>query len=238
LAELAARKTQRNGPVSLPGLSVFLKLGGRVGLTPGRRAHEPLPLSGYSVVARVCAFQAGADVIVIEFVVFVVSSGLFYSGRFRHHLWAVVIAGAIATGSSILFFYDLYEKLEAHPEAPVRVVKQVVQVPVIRHVSQPPALSRPENCRDDYPFFGRIFGREGTTELAFTVSADGTVRDVKIARSSGSDGLDDAAVKCVAKWHYRPALKDGELVDAPMTVKVAWNLDEPDSNKGADTDKK
>ncbi len=176
--------------------------------------------------------------IIIEFIVFVVSSGLFYSGRFRHHLWAVIIAGAIATGSSLLFFYDLYEKMQAHPEAPVKVVRQVVQVPVIRHVSQPPMLSKPENCRDDYPFFGRVFGREGTTELAFTVSADGTVRDIKIAKSSGSDGLDDSAVECMARWHYRPALRAGQLVDAPMTVKVAWNLDAPDAQPSADPDKK
>ena len=176
--------------------------------------------------------------IIIEFIIFVVSSGLFYSGRFRHHLWAVIIAGAIATGSSILFFYDLYEKLQARPEAPVKVVKEVVHVPVIQHVSRPPALSRPENCRDDYPFFGRIFGREGTTELAFTVSADGTVRDIRVAKSSGSHGLDDAAVECVAKWHYRPALKDSELVDAPMTVKVAWNLTEPDAPETAVPEKK
>ncbi len=115
-----------------------------------------------------CAqFHTEAGVIVIEFLIFVVSSGLFYSGRFRHHLWAVVVAGVIATASSVLFFYDLYEKLQAHPEAPVRVVKQVVRVPVIRHVSQPAMLSKPENCRDDYPFFARVFGREGTTELAF-----------------------------------------------------------------------
>ena len=175
--------------------------------------------------------------IVIEFVVFVVSSGLFYSGRFRHHIWAVVIAGAIATGSSLLFFFDLYEKLQVRAEAPVKIVTQIVHVPVIRHVSQPAMLSRPENCRDDYPFFARVFGREGTSELAFTVSADGTVRDVKVAKTSGSDGLDDAAVACVAKWHYRPALKDGQLIDAPMTVKVAWNLDEPDSKKTDDVDK-
>ncbi len=176
--------------------------------------------------------------IVIEFLVFVVSSGLFYSGRFRHHIWAVVIAGAIATGSSILFFYDLFEKMQVPAEAPVKVVKEVVRVPVIQHVSQPPMLSKPENCRDDYPFFARIFDRKGTTELAFTVSADGTVRDIKVTKSSGHDGLDDAAKECVAKWHYRPAIKDGQLVDAPMTVKVAWNLDEPDAKENVDPEKK
>ena len=168
--------------------------------------------------------------IIIEFIVFVVSSGLFCSRNFRHRLWAVLIAGAIATGSSLLFTYDLAERLMVHTEAQVKVVRQVVRV--MQRISQPPTLSKPENCREDYPLFARIFGREGTTELAFTVSADGTVRDVRIAKSSGSDGLDDAAVHCVAKWHYRPAIKDGQLVDAPMTVKVVWTLADDDS--GAD----
>lgn len=176
--------------------------------------------------------------IIIEFLVFVVSSGLFYSGRFRHHLWAVLIAGGIASGSSLLFFYDLYEKLEARTEAQVKVVKQVVRVPVQQHISRPPALSRSENCRDDYPFFARILGQEGTTELGFLVQADGTVSGVKVTKSSGTDGLDDAAVECVAKWHYRPGIKDDQLADMPMTVKVDWNLKDDDAAKSTDADKK
>jgi len=177
-------------------------------------------------------------VIVVEFVIFVVSSGLFCSDRFRHHLWAVLIAGAIATGSSLLFGYDLVERLLVRTEAPVKVVKQVVRVPVMQRVSQPPSLPRPENCREDYPFFARVFGDEGTSELSFVVAADGTVSGIKVAKSSGSDRLDDAAKDCVAKWHYRPAIKDNQLVDAPMTVKVNWNLDEEGAGKNADADKK
>ena len=170
--------------------------------------------------------------IVIEFVIFVVSSGLFYNKNFRHRLWAVVIAGAIATGSSLLFFYDLYGKLAAHTEAPVKVVKQVVRVPVIKHISQPPALSKPENCRDDYPFFARIFGDEGTTEVSFVVLADGTVKDPTVSKTSTYDRLDDAAVECVSRWHYRPGIKDGELVDTPMKVEVVWRLEGDDSGVG------
>lgn len=172
--------------------------------------------------------------IVIEFLVFVVSSGLFCSANFRHRLWAVVIAGAIATGSSLIFFWDLYEKLTVHPQAPVKVVK-VVRVPVVQHVSRLPALTKLENCRDDYPFLARVLDREGTTELAFIVLADGTVGDLKVAKSSGFDSLDDAAVDCVSQWHYRPAIKDGQLTDAPMNVKIAWKLDERGSDKPAGT---
>ena len=135
--------------------------------------------------------HTGPNVIIIEFIIFVVSSGLFYSGRFREHLWAWAIAGAVATGSSLLFFYDLYEKLQAHPEAPARVVRVVQRVPVIQHVSQPPALSKPGNCRDDYPFFGRIFGREARWSLFGLRRRHGARRQ---GRQISSDGLDDAAV--------------------------------------------
>lgn len=174
--------------------------------------------------AKVRVNQGLSVVIVIEFVIFVVSSGLFCSEKFRHQIWAVLIAGGIATGSSLLFVYDLAVKLAVPTTAPVKVVKQVVKV--VQRVSQPPALSKPENCRDDYPFFARVLGEEGTTELAFTVLADGTVSGVKVATSSGYDRLDDAAVDCVSAWHYRPGIKDNQLVDAPMTVKVVWNLEE------------
>jgi TonB family protein len=171
--------------------------------------------------------------IVVEFLVFVVSSGLFCSKRFRHHLWAVIIAGALAVACSLLFIWEVYERLTVPTEAPVRVVKQVVQVPVIQRVSRPPALSKARNCRDDYPFWARIWGNEGTTEVAFTVMADGTVSGAKVAKSSGHDSLDEAAVECVERWRYRPAIKDNQLVDAPMTVKVVWNLDEEDDSASA-----
>ncbi len=175
--------------------------------------------------------------IVIEFVVFVVSSGLFYNQNFRHRLWAVVIAGAVATGSSLLFAYDLYDKLTAHAAAPVKLVKEVVRVPVVRHISTPPALSKPETCREDYPFFARLLGEEGTTEVSFVVQADGTVKDAAVSNTSTYDRLDDAAVECVARWHYRPGIKDGELVDTPMKVEVVWRLEGGDSGESGDAEK-
>lgn len=173
--------------------------------------------------------------IVIEFIIFVVSSGLFCSSRFRHHIWAVVIAGSLAVATSLLFTWEMYERLAVPTEAPVRIVKQVVQVPVLQRVSRPPSLSKPQSCRDDYPFFARIWGNEGTTEVAFTVMADGTVSGAKVAKSSGHDSLDDAAVACVERWHFRPAIKDDQTVDAPMNVKVVWNLDEDEPEHDSDS---
>ncbi len=158
--------------------------------------------------------------VVVEFVIFVVSSGLFCSGRFRHHLWAVIVAGVIATGSSLLFVYDFAERMLVHTEAPVKVVKQVVRVPVVQRVSQPPALSRPENCRDDYPFFARVLGQEGITEVGLSGVGgrhgerhqSRQVQRLGSARRRGERLCGQVALTA-------PALKDNQLVDAPMTVR-------------------
>jgi TonB family protein len=166
--------------------------------------------------------------IVLEFLVFVISSGLFFSERFRHRIWAVLIAGGIATGSSLLFVYDLGARLMEKPEAPqVKIVKQVVT----QTISQPPSLPAPQDCRDDYPWLARIFGEEGTTGLVFDVHSDGTVDNVTVGQSSGYERLDDAAIDCVKRWHYRPAIKDGKLVDEPWTASIAWRLEAPDNDK-------
>jgi TonB family protein len=162
--------------------------------------------------------------IIIEFAIFVISSGLFFNDRFRHNLYAWLIAGSIATGSSLLFAYHLGLMLmgQAAAPVPVKIVKE--RVAVLQKVSQPPQLPKPQDCHDDYPFWARLFGDEGTTDLTLNVHADGTVDQVKVAHSSGSDRLDDAAVECVEKWHYRPAIKDGALTDVPWTARVVWSL--------------
>ena len=85
--------------------------------------------------------------IVIEFVIFVVSSGLFCSESFRHRLWAVIVAGAVATGSSLLFGYDLVERLLVHTEAPILdpvwTVGELTLEDVVLEYMSNPAAARP-----------------------------------------------------------------------------------------------
>ncbi len=162
--------------------------------------------------------------IFIEFLVFVISSGLFCSERFRHNRYAWLTAGALATATSLLFVYHMGVMLTVHAAEPIpiKIVKE--RVAVLQKISQPPSPSGPQDCHDDYPFWAKLFSQEGTTDLILQVHADGTVTDVKVAQSSGSDRLDNAAVECVAKWHYRPAIKDGALTDTPWTARVVWSL--------------
>lgn len=163
--------------------------------------------------------------IIIEFLVFVISSGVFCSEKFRHNLWAVIVAGVVATGSSLLFAYDLGHKMMGHPKEPPVVTKFITQTIVKPgQTSDPATVGKAHSCAAAYPKDSVHNGEEGVTKLAFTVLSDGTVSDIKVAGSSGFARLDEAAVQCVADWHYRPAMKDGQIVDKPWRAKVTWKL--------------
>jgi|GEM_PF-922839 len=163
--------------------------------------------------------------IILEFIIFVVSSGLFCSEKFRNHIWAVVVAGAIATGSSLLFAYDFGQRMMGHPKEPpviTKIVKQTIEKPGVTSI--PKTVGKAHACTDQYPEDALRAGEQGVTQLAFKILADGTVDAIKVIASSGSDRLDEAAVKCAANWHYRPAVKNGDIVEADWKANVTWNL--------------
>ncbi len=70
-------------------------------------------------------------------------------------------------------------------------------------------------------------GIEGETTLAFTVTAQGTVANVKVVNSSGNADLDAASVVCAGTWKYHPAKKKGVPVETTSQARASWNLHEP-----------
>ena len=53
---------------------------------------------------------------------------------------------------------------------------------------------------------------------------DGSVSNVAVAKSSGHDRLDQAAVSCAQSWHYKPASQNGQPVEVPWQTAVKWQL--------------
>jgi TonB family protein len=88
----------------------------------------------------------------------------------------------------------------------------------------PISIGRPHVCMNNYPAAAILAHAEGTTQLSFTITTEGTVKDIKLATSSGNTDLDEAAVKCAADWQYRPGLKDGKPVEKPWKVNIAWKI--------------
>lgn len=91
----------------------------------------------------------------------------------------------------------------------------------------PASVGRPHSCSEDYPLDLAQQGAEGMTVLSFTIDENGDVHDLKVSRSSGISGLDEAALSCAARWHYKPAMRDGKPVAIPWSAAVQFRVTDP-----------
>lgn len=78
-----------------------------------------------------------------------------------------------------------------------------------------------------YPRMARRMRQEGLVLLRVRVMADGRVGEVELQRSSGSDLLDDSALRTVRDaWRFRPAHAGGVAVESVVQVPLRFRLDE------------
>ncbi|MGD0142851.1 MAG: energy transducer TonB [Rhizomicrobium sp.] len=114
-------------------------------------------------------------------------------------------------------------------EAPV--TNTITSTPVVPQVQKPAGITapasigRPHTCGQRYyPPIAVRLNQEGTTTLAFKITADGAVTDLTIAESSGHDSLDQAALTCAQSWQYKPAIQNGAPIEVPWKASVKWSL--------------
>lgn len=76
-----------------------------------------------------------------------------------------------------------------------------------------------------YPRSALVQRVEGTVLLQVLVGVDGRPLDVTVSQTSGNRELDEAARSQILKrWKFRPAMKDGQAVQALGLVPIAFNL--------------
>jgi protein TonB len=82
------------------------------------------------------------------------------------------------------------------------------------------------NPKPPYPMLARRMGMQGTVVLRVHVRADGSVAEAALAQSSGSQLLDDSALKTVREqWRFLPARLDGTPVESWVEVPIRFVLD-------------
>jgi protein TonB len=91
--------------------------------------------------------------------------------------------------------------------------------------AETPASFDPSKCKVDYPKASLMNEEQGVTTMSFLVSADGSVADSKMEKSSGFKGLDKAALKGLAACKFKPGTKDGAPAQTWTKVDYAWKLD-------------
>jgi TonB family protein len=77
--------------------------------------------------------------------------------------------------------------------------------------------------RPVYPAAMRRAGIAGEVTVEFKIDAHGNVVDAHAVRSSQID-FESAAIDCVKKWKFRPALKDGKPFEVRMQMPIVFSL--------------
>jgi len=75
----------------------------------------------------------------------------------------------------------------------------------------------------EYSDEGRRARLQGTVVLQVVIETDGKTRDPKVLQSLGL-GLDEQAMKTVALWRFKPALKNGKPIAIYANVYVGFHL--------------
>lgn len=76
----------------------------------------------------------------------------------------------------------------------------------------------------DYPPLSVRMNEEGRVLLQVDVSADGRPLDIVLKQSSGFTRLDQAAIKTVAQWQFKPAQQNGRAVASTVDVPLLFTL--------------
>jgi hypothetical protein len=63
----------------------------------------------------------------------------------------------------------------------------------------------------------------GTVLISLVVDASGKAQNIKVVRSLGL-GLDEKAMEAVAKWKFKPGMKNGQAVAVQATIEVNFRL--------------
>jgi protein TonB len=73
-----------------------------------------------------------------------------------------------------------------------------------------------------YPAEARRKRQEGVVRLRVVITLEGRVKEISVARSSGFESLDEAALETVRKWRFRPGQQGGKPVEAVGVVPIAF----------------
>ena len=75
-----------------------------------------------------------------------------------------------------------------------------------------------------YPTTAVRANQEGWVEVAFTITPDGSVDDVKVVDAEPRHVFDRAATEAVSRWKYQPATQDGSPVSSQDKRRIVFKL--------------
>lgn len=84
---------------------------------------------------------------------------------------------------------------------------------------------KPSACaRPVYPRSSLRAEHQGIVTMSFLISVEGKVVDAKILTSSGHALLDTTALEAISLCRFKPAIVDGQAIEAWTKVQYRWTL--------------
>jgi protein TonB len=122
----------------------------------------------------------------------------------------------------------------ANPQTPPAATEHTIVATSSRLTATPeppPSMTVPRkveylyNPSPDYPPRARRLGLEGEVLIRTRVLPNGEPDELVLAQSSGYALLDQAAMKAVRKWRFRPALRSDEQIASWVEIPVRFRLE-------------
>ena len=85
------------------------------------------------------------------------------------------------------------------------------------------ALARVSKAEPEYSEQARQAKYSGSVLISVVVNENGVPADIRVVRPLGL-GLDQKAIKAVAKWRFRPGMKGGRAVAVEVRVGASFQL--------------
>lgn len=87
------------------------------------------------------------------------------------------------------------------------------------------SLNRIRYVAPKYPRNAQRRNQSGWVDVVFTVTVDGTVRDVEVRGSEPGEVFVNAAIKAVEKWEFEPVVQYGLVVERRAGVRMMFELE-------------
>ena len=89
----------------------------------------------------------------------------------------------------------------------------------------PPRVT--QRWRPPYPAEAYDAHEQGESQVLVTIGADGSLKEARIGRSSGSESLDQASLDAVKRYAFDAAQKGGVPIEAQANVAFEWTISPP-----------
>jgi len=110
------------------------------------------------------------------------------------------------------------------PPAPATPAPAPAPTPPPAPVGESHSAELVKSAAPEYPREAFIKHQEGWVEVEFTVMPDGSVTNASVASAQPSRVFNDAALRAVQRWTFKPKMENGKAVEERMKRRIEFKL--------------